>query len=145
MLTNAAKYSVRATIYLAVNSKVNNKMSAKMIAEELEVPTPFLAKLLQQLSKSLLVSSTKGPNGGFYLSDTNSKKSIWDVIHCIDGTEKFDGCFLGLHTCTNENPCSVHSLVTEFRKKLKQQFKDKNIKQVAQEIIECKEPIQFDF
>ena len=144
MLTNAAKYAVRATIHLALYSSKDHKLSSKAIAEKLDVPIPFLAKLLQQLTKKSLISSTKGPNGGFYLSDANTKKSIWNVIDCIDGTEQFDNCFLGLSDCNSKNPCSVHELVVVFREKLKQQFKHKNIAQLSLEISEGKEQIQFE-
>ena len=70
MLTNACKYAIRSILYLAMHTNEQHKVGVKKIAEELESPQPFLAKLLQQLNKGKLVSSTKGPNGGFYLSKT---------------------------------------------------------------------------
>jgi len=135
MLTKAAKYAIRATTYLAVNSESENKVNVKNIAKDIEVPLPFLAKILQQLTKAKLISSSKGPNGGFYLSDENKSKTIWDIICCIDGEEKFNECFLGLPDCSNENPCAVHSLVVSFRNKMMKEFRDKDISKVA-DIIE---------
>jgi Rrf2 family protein len=145
MLTKAAQYAIRSTLYLASNSSEEQKVSVKEIAIALDAPSPFLSKLLQQLSKANLISSAKGPKGGFYISKADSKNSIWDVIHCIDGTDKFKECFLGLNQCSNSNPCSVHELVVVFRDRLRQQFKDKNIEQLAQDIKDGKEQVQFDF
>ena len=134
MLSNACKYAIRSVLYLSVIIDENKKVGVKKIAEELEVPQPFLAKLLQQLTKNKLVSSSKGPTGGFYLSKKNLKNTVWDIIKCIDGTTKFDNCFMGLSSCSDLNPCPIHFTVAPFKKKLMNDFKDKNIHEFAEKI-----------
>src|SRR5690606_40523141 len=76
-------------------SDEKHKIGVKIISGELEAPQPFLAKLLQQLNKNGLVTSTKGPYGGFYLSEENKTKTVWDIVLVIDGNERFSQCFLG--------------------------------------------------
>lgn len=127
MLSNACKYAIRAILYLAIKSNTTNKLGAKLIAEELETPQPFLAKLLQQLTRDKLVSSTKGPNGGFYLTQNNLNNTVWDIVNSIDGTKKFDQCFLGLSKCNNTNPCPVHFIVSPFKDNILADFKEKTI------------------
>ena len=134
MLSNACKYAIRAVLYLALKTDETTKIGVKKIAEELETPQPFLAKLLQQLNKGNLVSSTKGPNGGFYLSKQDNGNTVWDIIKNIDGTSRFDNCYLGLSKCSDENPCPVHFLVSPFKEKLLENFRDKTISQYAFEI-----------
>ena len=134
MLTNACKYAIRSILYLAMHTNEQQKVGVKKIAEELESPQPFLAKLLQQLNKGKLVSSTKGPNGGFYLSKSDKEKTVWDIIKNIDGTSKFDDCFLGLSKCSDETPCPVHFIVSPFKQKLLENFRDKTISQYVIEI-----------
>lgn len=134
MLSNAAKYAIRSILYLAMYTDRKKKIGVKKIAEELSTPQPFLAKLLQQLTKSKLVSSTKGPNGGFYLSEANKQNSIWDIIENIDGTVKFEECFLGLKKCEDANPCPVHYIAVPFRKQILLDFKDKTIIEFSKEI-----------
>lgn len=136
MLSNACQYAIRSILFLAMYSDENNKIGAKKVSEELETPQPFLAKLLQQLAKSGLVSSIKGPNGGFYLSKENRKNAIWDIIVCIDGTSKFDSCFMGLSSCNEEAPCPVHFTVVQFKDKLLSDFKEKSINQFKDEILQ---------
>ena len=65
MLSNACQYAIRSILYLSMHSNESHKVGVKVIADELETPQPFLAKLLQQLAKKNLVSSIKGPHGGF--------------------------------------------------------------------------------
>ncbi len=134
MLTNACKYAIRAVLYLAMYTNESKKFGVKEIAEELEIPQPFLAKLLQELNRNKLVSSLKGPNGGFFLNKRQKQNSVWDVITCIDGTKKFDRCFLGLSKCGDDNPCPVHFIVSPFKEKILRSFREKTIAEFVNEI-----------
>ncbi len=134
MLSNACKYAIRSILYLAIQTDEHHKASVKVIADAVETPQPFLSKLLQQLTRNKLVSSTKGPNGGFYLSKTDKNNTVWDIIKNIDGTSKFDQCFLGLSKCGDENPCPVHFIVSPFKEQILGNFKDKTIAQYVEEI-----------
>ena len=134
MLSSACKNAIRSVLYLAMFSDDTKKFGVKKIAETLEIPQPFLAKLLQKLNKADIVSSTKGPRGGFFLNKVNAKKTVWDIILCIDGNKKFDQCFLGLAKCGDENPCPVHFTVKPFKSKIMSDFKDKSIVQFAGDI-----------
>lgn len=136
MLSNACKYAIRSILYLALHDDANKKIGVKKIATELVTPQPFLSKLLQQLSKNDLVSSTKGPHGGFYLSELNLEKSVWDIIKCIDGTSKFEQCFMGLPVCDGRKPCPVHFTVAPFKEKIMKDFRDKNIKEFVHDFRE---------
>ena len=136
MLSNACKYAIRSILYLAIHTDETTKIGVKKIAEDLDTPQPFLAKLLQQLTKNNLVSSIKGPNGGFYLSEENKNNSIWDIVKNIDGTEKFDQCFLGLKVCSDKKPCPVHYIAAPFKKQILEDFRDKTILKVSEEIKE---------
>ncbi|MDB4297747.1 Rrf2 family transcriptional regulator [Flavobacteriaceae bacterium] len=134
MLSSACKYAIRAILFLAIHSNESNKIGVKKISEYLETPQPFLAKLLQQLSNHKLLLSTKGPKGGFYLTELELSKSLWKIIISIDGADKFQQCFLGLSKCNDKQPCPAHHMVKEFRTKLLVDFKEKTIKQLADEI-----------
>ena len=127
MLSNACKYAIRAVLFLGLNSNENIKFSAEKLANELEVPKPFLAQLLRSLSLKQLISSTKGPNGGFYTNKLNLDKTIWDIIVLIDRQLKFEECFLGLSKCDDAHPCPVHNIVSPFRKNILNDFKNKDI------------------
>lgn len=122
MLTNASKYAIRAVLFIAKNAKIDHKMSAVQIAEGLDIPTPFIAKLLQPLVKNNIISSLKGPKGGFYFTSENGKKSVCDIIHVIEGKNVFKKCFMGLPKCSDENPCPVHYITANFKKELLQNF-----------------------
>ena len=133
MLSKSAQYAVRSTIYLAVHSSEENRISVSEIAKELDVPSPFLAKLLQQLSKANLISSTKGIKGGFYLKKESKKNTLWNVIKCIDGGQKFNSCFLGKPVCDDKNPCVFHKITSECMENLMEKLKNKSLEQITRE------------
>lgn len=134
MLSNACQYAIRSILYLAMYANEEDKKGVKAISNSLDTPQPFLAKLLQKLVRSNLITSVKGPKGGFYLNEDNFKNSIWDVVNCIDGGEKFDKCFLGLAECEDENPCPAHYIVSPFKKQILNDFRDKTIAKFTKEI-----------
>ncbi|WP_420601151.1 RrF2 family transcriptional regulator [Flagellimonas sp.] len=111
MLTNSAKYAMKAVLFLALNTDVDNKMMVKDIYERINVPQSYLAKLLQELSKHNIVSSSRGPKGGFYLDAANKSIPLIKIIDVIDGEQRLRSCMLSLKECDNENPCALHHLV----------------------------------
>jgi len=136
MLSNAAKYAIRAVLFLAINSKNDSKYGAIQIAKDLDIPQAFIAKLLQKLAKGNIISSSKGPTGGFYFTKENGGNNVCKIIELIDGKGVFDKCFMGLPNCGDAKPCPVHHLVAPFKKEILEQFLHKNINQLAQEVNE---------
>ena len=134
MLSNASKYAIRSVLFLAENSSEKKKYGAKKIAEELEIPLSFIAKLLQQLAKSGVISSTKGPKGGFYITSFNLQKNINAILNEIENENIFEGCFLGLPRCSDENPCPIHHIVAPFKEALWKKFEHQTIADFASEV-----------
>ena len=133
MLSNQSKYAIRAVIYLAIYSNQSSKLGSKKVANLIDVPAPFLAKILQKLSKTKLILSTKGPNGGFYLTDKELSRSLMDIIECIDGLEFFKSCFVGLPRCSDENPCAIHHVASPCRDILIRELSERTIADFAED------------
>ena len=134
MLSRASKYAILSTLYLVEHSSADKKISVKEIAKNIDVPHPFLAKLFQRLVRASVISSTKGPNGGFYMTPKNENGTVCDIIENIDGLDKLNDCFLGLDKCNSEEPCPVHFIVEPFKNSLLGKFRDKTIKEFSAEI-----------
>ncbi len=133
MLSNSTKYAIRAVLYLANNSSVDHKLGSKKIAEDIDIPAPFLAKIFQILSKATIIKSTKGPNGGFYLTEKELSKNLLRVVESIDGLHAFNSCFLGLPTCSEENQCSIHHIAVPFRDALLKELTERSIADFAED------------
>ncbi len=133
MLSNQSKYAIRAVIYLAIYSNQSSKLGSKKVANLIDIPAPFLAKILQELSKAKLILSTKGPNGGFYMTDKELSRSLMDIIECIDGLEFFKSCFVGLPRCSDENPCAIHHVASPCRDILIRELSERTIADFAED------------
>ncbi len=134
MLSNASKYAIRAVLFLAEKSDINNKFGANEISEHLEIPLRFIAKLLQLLAKRNIISSNKGPKGGFYMTEENLNLKVCDILEVLEIKNVFDSCFLGLTECSDNNPCPVHEIVTDFKTNIFQKFKHQSIKEFSNDI-----------
>ncbi|MGB0430864.1 MAG: RrF2 family transcriptional regulator [Bacteroidia bacterium] len=134
MLSNSCKYGIRAVLFLASKKEDNKKYGVKEIARTLDVPQPFLSKILQELSKKDLVQSTKGPHGGFYLNEKNLDNNLMSVIEAIDGENPMSTCVLGLSSCSSKAPCSIHEQAVKSRTAFYSVFKEQSIKQIADSI-----------
>jgi len=122
MLSNSCRYGIRAIIYIASKQKGNNKTGIKQIAKDLDLPTPFLAKILQQLAKQKILKSLKGQHGGFSLLRDQKKITMLDIVKTIDGEEIFTNCIIHNTACTsvdkNKEPCPLHDDYAKVRSEL---------------------------
>ena len=105
-------------IFVAQKSKDEVRVGVKDIANGIDAPEHFIAKILQDLGKKKLLNSVKGPNGGFYMDSKNLKNSISDIVKAIDGDSIYKDCVIGLKECSEKNPCPVHFIYKDIKKNL---------------------------
>lgn len=128
MLSNTSRYALRAVIYLAAKGDDKTRIGIKKIAEELNIPSPFLGKILQTLAKKKLLLSTKGPNGGFAFPGDATDTTLYDIITVIDGEELFTRCLLSDKNCSEENKvCAMHNEYHAIREQIVKLFKGQTI------------------
>lgn len=111
MLSNSSKYAIKGVLYLALNSNEDQKILVRDMYESIHVSETYLAKLLQELSRHGVISSTRGPKGGFFLSEEDRKRTLMDIVKVIDGEKRVKSCVMGLKDCDMDNPCVLHKLV----------------------------------
>ena len=133
MLSNTCKYAIRAVVYISVYSNREKKIGIKEIAEKLDIPSPFLSKILQSLAKKKILNSTKGPHGGFNLLRNAEDISLMEIVELIDGTDIFESCLIRTAKCSDEKPCGLHDSVTALRSELKQFFINQTIQDLGSE------------
>lgn len=119
MFSKACEYGIRAMLHIARTSKVGTRVGIRDIAKAIDSPEPFMAKILQDLSRKGLVLSIKGPNGGFYMNEVHQKISLAEIVTAIDGDQLFNGCGLGLKACNEKKPCPIHYEFKAIRTNLK--------------------------
>ena len=134
VFSKSAEYAIRALVYLAVNASPNKRFGAKKLAEDLNFPEHYLGKVLQQLARKNIISSAKGPHGGFCVDADAMEISLLKVIESIDGLAFFNTCGLGLHECNDEKPCPIHKDYQIFRGDFYKMLSEKTIKDMKEDI-----------
>lgn len=130
ILSKSCQYSVRALLHIVQNDK-DTKTDITKIARELSIPQPYLAKIMQQMVKNGLVRSSKGPNGGFYMTPKERKRNLLHVIEAVDGLDYFNQCALGMKKCENKNPCPLHNHTVKSREAMMTTYRNFNIERVG--------------
>jgi Rrf2 family transcriptional regulator, iron-sulfur cluster assembly transcription factor len=135
MFSKATEYALRATIYIAQKSSEDKKAGIEEISAAIDSPKSFTAKILQALTKNNhVVSSVRGPNGGFFLTDKAKKLPVRAILLAMGEDEILDKCVLGLKLCSEVQPCPLHARYKPIRKQLTELFVTKTIEQLAEEI-----------
>jgi len=117
LYSRSAEYAIRAFVHLA-QLPDGRYVMVKQIAAEEEIPSHFLAKILQQLARKGLLRSSKGPTGGFSLSVPPDEIRLLDIVDALDGLSEYEKCASGLAECTDDMPCPVHDSWKPLRSRI---------------------------
>lgn len=136
MISKACKYGIRAVIFVASRAEADIKFNIKQIAREVDAPEAFTAKILQSLNKHRIITSLKGPYGGFYIEEFQMEQAVINIVNAIDGMSVFNECGLGLKQCSASHPCPMHDQYKIARDALHNAFQNTTIRQLAIEVNE---------
>ena len=135
MFSKACKYGIKATLYIAERSIKNERVNIKEIANAIDSPVAFTAKILQQLVRQDLINSLKGPTGGFEIDDKKlNEVNVGDIVRAIDGDSIFIGCGLGLDECDETKPCPLHDSFAGIRNDIVTMLEQTNLREFALKI-----------
>ncbi len=147
MLSNTCKYAIRSMIYLANNAQNGKKVGIKKITEDLNIPQPFLGKILQKLARENILCSVKGPHGGFSLGRDATEISLYDIIVQIDGENYFNSCIIRLESCscfTEEiSTCPIHKRFSSMRSELISFYQNTSLADIIDDFEISGEEIRF--
>ncbi len=116
--SDTVRYTLMALAYLALNR--DRLVKAEEIARTQNIPRPFLSKILHELSKRDILTSVKGPKGGFTLKVDPNKLTMWDVVVLLGEENKFQTCILMPDKCEvyETNPCVIHHKWEKIKKQV---------------------------
>jgi len=114
MLSTTSDYALRAILVLA-QAKDDRPMRADEIARATGSPPNYLAKTLNALAKAGLVTSARGPFGGFVLAIPADELSLAHIIDCFDEPRLQTKCLLGTVACDPTHPCAAHQRWTAIK------------------------------
>jgi Rrf2 family transcriptional regulator, iron-sulfur cluster assembly transcription factor len=135
MFSKTCEYAIRACIFIASQSYQNKRTTIKDIAENIDSPRSFTAKISQVLAKKEIVHSIKGIGGGFEISKENIKKiSLAQIVSAIDGETVFKSCGLGINHCSDERPCPLNKKFKSIRENLAKMLENTYLEELVFDI-----------
>jgi Rrf2 family transcriptional regulator, iron-sulfur cluster assembly transcription factor len=129
-LTTKGRYAVTAMLDLTLNFEMG-AITLSDISERQGISLSYLEQLFARLRKRGLVSSSRGPGGGYRLSRTASEITVMDVISAVD--EKVDAMQCeGKANCNNGEACLSHELWQSLSDQISQYLSGITLAQVVQ-------------
>ena len=138
MLSLSCKYAIRSAVYITTLSKEGRRAGIKEVAREIEANEHTTGKILQELARAHIISSVKGPNGGFYVEADARPVYLLDIVKLVDGVDFFFECGLGLKKCSEAKPCPIHFTYKAARENLYKRFSVLTVRELAEDITKGK-------
>jgi Rrf2 family iron-sulfur cluster assembly transcriptional regulator len=127
----ATKYAIRAVCHIG-HLPPGSKAQVKEISEALDIPQAFLSKILQDLARKGILSSTKGPGGGFSLNCSPEDCSLYSLVEAVEGPLSEGECLLGLSLCAEETKCPLHDTWKDIQDAFRQTMESTSVKDVVE-------------
>ena len=117
-LTSKGRYAVTAMLDVAIYAR-QDPIPLADISERQEISLSYLEQLFSRLRRHNLVSSVRGPGGGYLLSRAPDQITIGEVIRAVDESVDATRC-QGQSNCQQGERCLTHSLWTELSERITQ-------------------------
>ncbi len=124
-LTRKTDYALIALSYLVEQqTQGDNPVSAKRIAETFGLPLPLLMNILKELVQAKILTSTRGPRGGYSLATKPAQLSLLEVITALEGPIRLTQCADRLPVlgqgCELSANCPIRGTVRSLHQRINQ-------------------------
>lgn len=106
-LSRPAEYALRAMTYMA-RMDTGKRILTRDLAEAVNVPAPFLSKIMRSLTANGILDAKKGHHGGYLIIKPLEEVRFIDILRAVDFEPVADHCLFGLESCDADNPCPLH-------------------------------------
>ena len=114
--TTRGRYALRASLALAVMEKNGAPVSINALSEKENISSVFLEQIFFKLRKAGLVSSVRGPGGGFIFAKPLDKLTVKQILDAAGEDIEFSFCDKQSHDCDRMSECMSHHVWEETHK-----------------------------
>ena len=115
-LTTKGRFAVTAMVDLAMR-QTRGPVTLAAISERQHISLSYLEQLFGKLRRARLVSSVRGPGGGYNLAQQASAISVSDIVTAVDEPMDATQCG-GKENCHDERRCMTHDLWATLNEKM---------------------------
>ena len=133
-MTRTGEYGLRGLLFLA-KQPTDRLFLVSEVSKAQRIPETYLAKIFQRLSKTGLLKSTRGLNGGFNLGKPAKEITMKQVIEALEGPIALNRCLLRQGECDEEENCPLHGIFAEAQEKFLEVLDRTTIEDLARQDI----------
>jgi Rrf2 family iron-sulfur cluster assembly transcriptional regulator len=123
-ITTRGRYALRASLALARLGKEGNPVSISQLAEEEDISAVFLEQIFFKLRKAGLVSSVRGPGGGFYFEKSLEQLTVREILDAAGEDLNITACDKHIENCKRIGACLSHHVWEDLTKIVNNYFSD---------------------
>ena len=125
LLPQTAEYAMRAVLHIAAFEQ-GRSVRVDETADALGIPRNYLSKTLHQLARAGILTSARGPLGGFRLAIAADELTLARIVSpFVVSTER--RCLLGQGLCGESPRCAVHERWAPIAKQMRDFFGDTTV------------------
>jgi Rrf2 family transcriptional regulator, iron-sulfur cluster assembly transcription factor len=129
MMSQAAGYAATALGFVAAAS--GKPVLVKEIAEASDIPSPYLAKIVNTLARKGLLHTQRGIGGGVLLARAATEITLFDICIALDDPSTLPRCMLGTAVCSDERSCPAHHFWSNVREQYVKYLKERTVADIA--------------
>lgn len=129
MMTQAAGYAATAMGFVAAAG--GKPVLVKEIAEASDIPSPYLAKIVNALARKGLLLTQRGIGGGVLLARPATEITLLDICTALDDPSILPRCMLGTAVCSDERSCPAHTFWSGVRTQYVNYLRQKTVADIA--------------
>lgn len=118
-LSRAGEYAVRCVLHMA-SRPMGQVVPRWAVAQAMDIPPPFLAKIGQQLARVGVLEIVQGAKGGFRLRRPPDQVTLLEVVEAVMGELFLNDCIMRPASCSRSQDCTVHLVWQKARAQLRQ-------------------------
>ena len=126
LITRDTDYAIRALAYMAKNRSEIYNVPALMT--DLDIPKPFLRKILQALTQKGILNSYKGVGGGFKLAKDPVDICVTDVMEAFQGRLSLNECFFKKKICPGRSTCPLKKRIGKISEYVEKELRSITVK-----------------
>jgi len=133
-VTTKGRYALRAVLALARTSGEGNPVSIKSIATQEEISAEFLEQIFFRLRRAGVISSVRGPGGGFYFSKPLAEITLLDILEASGEGLGISPCACGKKDdCDKGDSCAAGAIWKEMDLHLREFVEGKTLEDMLRD------------
>ncbi|WP_282776576.1 MULTISPECIES: Rrf2 family transcriptional regulator [unclassified Nocardia] len=109
-LSRFTDLGLRAMMRLAVSSEADTRVTAKLVARQVNASEHYVAKAVSRLAELGFVASHRGRSGGIFLTDAGRAATAGAIVRGLEGDAEVVEC-LGEHPCPLASNCRLRHVL----------------------------------